>query len=292
MKMQLIVRVLVLTPCVWIAVTQFSAAQYAAEVISYDVGTSAAPGFGDPLAALGPPERLTGDGGSFPGVVSPFNPPFLTSEIISVGEGGQLTLRLQNYAVPQTAGSEIGVFVNVGLADADFPNGFFDAPYTIFGVDRAMVEVSEQGTTWTSLGEFEFNVPTNGYADAAGPFQAMPGVVDADFQQPFAGALADFEDLRYADGGMANMLDLLAGSGGGNWLDISAAGLARVGYVRFSVADDGDANTELNFELDAVSVAHGSVGPAVSEPSGFLLLVGTVGGLATRRSLASRRRGA
>src|SRR5262245_19793021 len=77
-----------------------AAAQYAAAVVSYNAGATPAAGFITPAASLGSPERLTGEG-SFPGVVSPFNPPFLASEIVSVGEGGQITLRLSHYVLPQ-----------------------------------------------------------------------------------------------------------------------------------------------------------------------------------------------
>src|SRR5262245_44741053 len=98
-------------------------AQFAAEVVSYSAGTTPAGAFTIASAALGSPERYTGEG-LFPGVVSPFNPPYLASEIVSVGEGGSLTLRLSHYAVAQTGGlPEIGLFSNFGLIDVAYPNG-------------------------------------------------------------------------------------------------------------------------------------------------------------------------
>jgi hypothetical protein len=260
------------------------------EVVSFNAGTSGVDGYDNAAVALGSPERFTGDGGSFPGVVSPFNPPFMTNEIVSIGEGGHLTLRLSNYIVPQAAGPELGVFANVGLADSDFPNGFFDAPYTVFGVDSALVDVSEFGTTWIELGEFVFDIPANGYADAATAFDDTPGSVETDFGKPFEGGLADFQDRRLADNGGSSILDLLDGSGGGNWLDISAAGLDRVGFIRFRIADDGDMGTGLNFELDAVSIATAALGgQTVPEPAAWLLLTAAMSTLATRRAVATRR---
>ena len=230
-----------------------AAAQYAAGVVSYNAGATPAAGFTTPSTALGSPERFTGEG-SFPGVVSPFNPPFLTSEIVSVGEGGQLTLRLSHYAIPQAGGPEIGVFENVGLIDINFPNGVAGSPAATFGIDSALVDVSANGTNWVSLGNIAFDIPANGYTDVTDPFASTAGSVPSDFQKPFTGNLSSFNGLRYFDAGSPDILDLLAGSGGGKWLDISGTGLSQVGFIRFSVADDLNATSRLNFELDAVSI--------------------------------------
>src|SRR4051794_12179919 len=242
-------------------------AQYAAQVISYNPGTTAAAGFTTSSSALGEPERFTGEG-VFPGVVSPFNPPFRSNEIVSIGEGGQLTLRLSNFAVAQPSGlPEIGVFESVGIADTNYPNGQAGTPATAFGPDSAIVEVSATGATWFSLGSVLFDVPANGYTDLSNPYSSAPGSALADFQQPFVGGLSSFNGLRYSDPSSFDMLDLLAGSGGGKWLDISSTGLTQVGYIRFSVPDDGTP-TNQNFELDAVSISHAALGgPTVPEPT-------------------------
>jgi hypothetical protein len=251
-------------------------AQYGAGVVSYSAGTTSVAGFTTPAAALGEPERFTGEG-VFPGVVSPFSPPFLSSEIVSVGEGGHLTLRLSHYVMPQAGGPEIGVFENLGLSDVDFPNGQAGIPASGFGpADSALVEVSANGTSWASLGIVTFDIPTNGYTDLTDPFSGTPGSVPSDFQDPFAGSLASFDGLKYFDAGGPDMLDLLAGSGGGTWLDISGTGLAQVGFVRFSLADDGNAVTSLNFELDAVSISHPALGEVVVPEPATLGLVGFV----------------
>src|SRR6185503_16388780 len=94
-----------------------------------------------------------------------------------------------------------------------------------------------------------------------------------DFQKPFTSNLSSFSGLPYFDATGPDMLELLAGSGGGTWLDISAAGLARVGFIRFSVLNDQNASTNLNFELDAVSIAHAAMGASVvPEPTTIGLL--------------------
>jgi MYXO-CTERM domain-containing protein len=104
----------------------------------------------------------------------------------------------------------------------------------------------------------------------------------ADFGKPFtpAGGLAAFDGLDWN-----GVLGVLNGSGGGTWLDLSAAGLPQVGYIRLSVPVSG---TGANFEVDAVVIANGKVGPAIGggstvpEPAiGLIALAGIV--LARRR---------
>ena len=288
------ISLLILATIAALTTNHRAAAQYAAEVLSYDAGTTPAVEFGSNLpydiaqAALGQPESFTGEG-SFPSVVSPFNPPYLRNEIVSIGLAGQITLRLSHFAVPQAGGPEIGVFANIALSDTQYPDGVAGDPDGVFGIDYATVEVSEDGLSWTSLGNMKFDIPTNAYTDVTSPFASSPGSTLADFQQPFTGALNDFTGLPYYDAGGNDILDLLDGSGGGTWLDISGTGLAEVGYIRFSIVNGFDMITTLNFELDAVSVSHAAIGRlTVPEPASIAL-----GGLVMAALvLAGRRRSA
>lgn len=242
-----------------------SAAQFAAAVVSYAPGGAAGGGYDTPSAALGSPDGLTGEGFGFPNVLSPFSPAFESDELVQIGEGGQLTLRLSNFALP-TAGLELGIFSNVGIADEDYPNGKAGTPPFTFGGGSAVVDVSADGVTWVSLGSALFNIPANYYLDR-GPFDTTAGSSVADFGKPFAGTLSDFSGLDYPQ-----ILGLLDGSAGGTWLDISGSGLPEVGYVRFSIPDDGNAGTHLSLSLDAVSLATSALGNPVPEPSTWLLL--------------------
>lgn len=251
-------------------------AQYAAAIVSYDAGTTAAREFGTNLpydiqsSALGEPSRITPDA-SFPGIVSPFSPPYKREQFLSVGEGGHVTLRLSHYAIPQLAGTEIGVFTNAGIT-YDFINGHAESPAGTFGEDDALVEVSADGIQWVSLNKVTFELPTNGYTDLTDPFSATAGSALADFQTPLTASVSDFGGLPYADAGGPDVLELLAGSGGGTWLDISGTGLAQVGFIRFSVTDDGNSFTSLNFEVDAVSIAHAAMGAPVVPESATIML--------------------
>jgi len=245
-------------------------------VDSYAPGSTAQSGYTNPLTAVGSPERFTGEN-VFDGVVSPFNPPFLTSELVSIGEGGQITLQLSHFVVPDASGPEIGVFTNAGLVDVDGSSlnpaaTASVAPVATFGDDSAQVEVSEDGISWTSLGIQLFDMPTSGYTDLTNPFSSTPGSVDSSFDQPFTGSLSDFAGLDYFDAGATDVLDVLSGSGGGTWLDISATGLSQIAWIRFSVADDGLAGTNLNFELDAVTISADALGGLVPEPTSATLL--------------------
>lgn len=278
MNKQLGFSVSAIATLIIVGVTRQADAQYAVQVVSYNQGTTPAFDFSTSMpynlesAALGSPERFTGEG-VFPGAVTPFSPPFLRDEIVSIGEGGQLTLRLSNYAIPQAGGPEIGVFSNPGLIDANYPNGQAGSPASTFGFDSALVEVSADGASWVSLGDTAFDIPTNGYNDLTDPFSGVPGSVPSDFQQPFTGSLSSFSGLQYYNAGGGDILGLLAGSGGGKWLDISGTGLSQVGYIRFSVADDGTSR-KFNFELDAVSISHAALGAAtVPEPATLVLAV-------------------
>ena len=217
----------------------------------------------------------------FGGVISPFNPPYQTNDIVSIGENGHLTLRLSNYAIPQAGSREIGVFTNAGLADFDYPNGKADGGPFTFGVDSALVEVSENGTSWVSLGNVTFDIPANAYTDLTDPFSLTNGSVPADSQQPFAGSLSDFANKTYA-GASPNIRELLDGSAGGTWLDISAAGLAQVGFIRFTMPESLAAIVSL--ELDAVSIAHDAIGaPTVPEPATAMLLVAALVGFVVKQ---------
>lgn len=289
MKLQQRWTYLVITLALLAGARSASAASYAASVVAYTVGNGAAAGFDQPESALGAPARFTGVG-VFPGAVTAFNPPFLPTEVVSIGEGGSITLALANFLLPQAGGAELGVFTNVGLIETDFPHGQAGSPLSAtegtFGADRAILEVSANGTDWFSLSEQWFDVPTIGYSDVIDPFATDAGQAPSDFSQPFAGALADLAELKYHDPAANDILDVFNGSGGGTWVDLSQTGIAQIGWLRFSVPDDGNDATHNKFDLDAVSIASSAIGPAVPEPATWVLAsVGALMILARKRSV-------
>src|ERR1051325_8520284 len=90
-------------------------AQFATSVISYNAGTGGASGFNQPTTALGAPSTFTNDP-SFPGPVDPYDPPYLTSQIVSIGAGGSLTVQFDT-PIRNDAANPFGVdFIVYGNA--------------------------------------------------------------------------------------------------------------------------------------------------------------------------------
>jgi hypothetical protein len=245
-------------------------------VVGYSAGTGAKAAYwGAPLnnpgAALGLPVANHDLDNLFDGesqiafadrsALTPFSPAFTPSEVVSFGAGGQLTVRLSG-PVP-TYGATLGVHTGSGLNDNSWPTGQnFAAASTFTDARVAVVEISADNAAWYSLGSVTFNLPTNYYAvGLSNPYGDGPGTATADFAQPFTGTLADFNGRDWQ-----GTLDVLAGSAGGTWIDLSAAvgAPAAIQYVRFSLPV-GSADT---FVLDSLT--------AVPEPASLALaLLGT-----------------
>lgn len=259
------------------AVPAYAAGVFASAVSSYDPGPAAT---ADPFlsqfahfpeSALGGPDRLTGERqAGFPNVLNPFSPAYESDEVAVVGEGGYLRLVLPAY-VNVKSGLQLGVFTNAGLQDSSFVNGSAPgtnySPARGFGGGSARVAVSEDGVTYVPLGTFTFNAPTNFYTNLTDPYATavnFDGVV-SDFGQPFAGSLSDFDSKDFAQ-----TIATFNGSAGGTWLDVSASGLGRVGFIEFAVDDTTPGIDRL--AIDAVGIANGSVGAIFPEPGSLLAL--------------------
>ncbi|MCB9845135.1 MAG: hypothetical protein H6811_04000 [Phycisphaeraceae bacterium] len=239
------------------AAAEGAEAQWAVEVVSYDAGSTAVPGYDDPATALGAPERFTGELLGFPSVVSPFNPAFGADELVSIGEGGHLTVRLGRPVFNNAAnpfGVDLVIFGNGGFVDASFPHGVVEDPAVLFGLDHASLELSADGIEFFPVGEFvEGFLPAMGYLDS-GPYDETPGTIPTSPFTPVDPSLTapDFAGLDYA-----GVLALYAGSSGGTPIDIGGGPLPEgVGfsYVRISVPDDGDVETSFNAEVEAIVV--------------------------------------
>lgn len=214
---------------------------FAAEVVQYSPGADVPAGFDDPSSALGEPSRYTGVG-EFPGAVTPFNPPYLASEVVTIGAGGSLTVRLGTPAIDAATnpfGVDLIVFHNGGYIDAAFPEGVVGGTF----FDGGAIEVSFDGVEFfPAASPAEGHFPTLGYLDLATPFTEEPGDELSDFRLPVNPAIEP-------DGmGWATLVRLYAGSGGGVGIDIGSVGLFEVNFVRFTA---GDGETP---DIDAVSV--------------------------------------
>ncbi len=245
-----------------------AASPWAINVVSYDPGTTAQFGYDNPASALGAPERFTGEnefGGIFAGPVTIFNPAWGLDEIVSIGEGGHLTLELGMPAVDNPNhlhGVDLIIFGNAGFVAPNYPDPVIGIPATLFGAGHGLIELSSDGVHFEPVPGWMADrlFPTQGYLNADA-FGTTPGSLLTNFLRPVNPALtlADFDGLTYEQA-----LALYDGSGGGTPIDIALAGLSSVTHVRIRVLDDLDPNTSLSAEIDAIAV--------VPEPSGLLLL--------------------
>jgi hypothetical protein len=228
------------------AVATAAAAQhpFAASVVSYSPGAGVNPAYANPLVALGEPSRFTADP-LWPAAVTPFQSPYLPSQVVQVGPGGSLTVAFDPPIVDDPRhpfGIDLIVFGNAFFLDAAYPSGVVGGVYSEGGI----IELSEDGVAFTPVKGIEADglFPTMGWLDV-GPFAAAPGQQPTDFTRPvdpLAAAVvlgANYETL----------LEIYGGSGGGAPVDVAAAGLATVRFVRIRVPlDAGEV-----IEIDAFS---------------------------------------
>lgn len=249
---------------------------FADVVVHYDTGSNPIPGYTNPDDVLGSPTRFTGVQYGFPSVVSPFSPAFDPGEIVSVGFGGSLTLRMGR-TIRDDASHRFGldfiVFGNAGFIDVEFPQGFVgDAP-AFFGQQApVLVEASVDGNLWSQVAVQTLDLwPTLAFRDA-GPFDGVPGSELTSFTRAMdpSLALADLAGMSYAE-----LVGAYGRSGGGIGFDLSSAGLVEANYLRFTHMG----STDQTFQIDAVA--------AVPSPASLPLLFGFSGLWRTRRNRAA-----
>lgn len=215
-------------------------AQFADAVADYQPGSGFTPGYTNPAVALGEPSRVTP--GMFGGPVTPFNPAYLPSQVVSIGAGGSLTVQFDKpvHDHPRNRfGVDFIIFGNPGfIITNDFNFDTFDwvgTPATdgsLFGANdgETRVSVSRDGVNFYTLDPakaptVDGTLPTDGGGDFTVP--ADPSLTAADF----AGLTED------------QIRALYYGSGGGTGYDLSTAQdangnrvhLAFIRFVRIEV---------------------------------------------------------
>ena len=169
-------------------------AQFADAVVEYNSGTGFVPGYTNSESALGEPSRVTP--GTYGGPVTPFNPAYLRSQLVSIGEGGSLTVKFDKavHNHPQNRfGIDFIIFGNSGfIITNEFDLTTFDwvgIPATdgsLFGggEGQTIVSVSQDGANFYALNPavtpaVDSGLPTDGAGDFTVPVD--PTLTPADF---------------------------------------------------------------------------------------------------------------
>ena len=247
--------------------TVASASPFASAWLDYVPGSGANPDFIDPAAALGSPTRFSTTAfGSY--AVAPFQPAGGIGEVVTLGAGGSLTLRLGTTARDDAAnpfGIDLLVFGNAFFFADDFnsPNPTATALFSEGGT----IELSADGLAWTTVigAAADGGLPTRGYADQAEPFPAAPGTIETDFTMPVD---PSFDPIGRT---LAEINAAYGTSGGGLGIDLGAIGMSEASFIRFT----NPLGSALTPEIDAVSV--------VPAPAGVLVVLGAAVRTAHRR---------
>lgn len=219
--------------------TATHAGGFADSVVAYVPGNGVTSDYSNPASALGEPARVTP--GVFGGPVDPFAPAYLGTQVVSLGDGGALTVRFSNPIANEPVhpfGLDFLVYGNAGFVVTNALDenwSFIGTPATdgtLFGHNEGAtrVWVSMDNVTYylldpTRAPNVDVLFPTDGQGDFQLP--AAPGLTAGDF-----GGLT-LEDLR----------TLYGGAGGGAGFDLAWAlddqgqsvALERAEYVRVEV---------------------------------------------------------
>ncbi|MEL7472907.1 MAG: hypothetical protein AAGK04_06260 [Planctomycetota bacterium] len=244
------------------------ASPFATDVVSYIPGSNINPDFTNPLTALGSPERVTGELVGFPGPVNPFNPPFGSDEIVSVGEGGSLTVRFDQPVINDPLnpfGIDLLIFGNSFFGISDFndaPNGVVTGAFT----EGGLVQVSADGVSFVTVPNAQADgvFPTLGFQDLVDPFASSPGLIPTDFTRPVDPAL-DPTGLNLAQLSLA-----YNGSGGGAGIDLDDVGLQSITHVRILNLDGSGVAPEIDAFADVSAIPAPATLPATLAALGLL----------------------
>jgi hypothetical protein len=223
------------------AVTVIQASQFADKVVDYTPG-SLPPnlaGYTNASAALGSPSRQTIDpnpnwGGTF--AVDPYNAPYLSSQVVSVGARGSLTVGFV-YPIQNAPDHPYGIdFIIYGNASFVITNG----DYSGGGITDGSLYGGNPGATTVSVSAdgynfYELHASLTPVVDGYFPTDGA-----GDFTQPVN---PDLSEADFAGTTLDGIRHLYAGSAGGTGFDLSwaqttdgqPANLTEVHYLRVMV---------------------------------------------------------
>jgi hypothetical protein len=262
------IRALCVVACAVSVAPAVASDPWADAVIGYVPGAGVQPGYDNPARALGEPARFSPDPDhpEWSSAVTPFSPAWQPQHLVSLGAGGSLTVRFDEPVTndPQNPfGLDLIVFGNAFFADPTF--GGIAAG--LGGAGRGLVEVSADGQAWFAVTpRADSMFPTLGYSDLTDPYSTLPGAVLSDYTRPVNPAFNAI-GLNFAQ-----IVAAYNGSGGGTGIDIGAAGLSSVSYVRVTNPAAEFGTVDIDGFADVTVPAPGSV-----------LFLGALGGCTRRR---------
>lgn len=223
-------------------------AQFASSVVSYNSGVGFQAGYTIAGSALGEPSRVTP--GLYGGPVDPFNSAYLSSQVVSLGAGGSLTLQFASPILNNPAnafGRDFNIFGNAGFVitnDLDMDWNFIGTPATdgsLYGADAVStrVSVSSDGVIFYTLNPalaplVDSLFPTDGIGDFGLPMNPALNAAS------FAGkTLPDIRALYNGSGGGASYDISWAQDGLGQSVSLSSIEFVRVEVLAGNAEIDG-----------------------------------------------------
>ncbi len=232
-----------------LSLTQTSVAQFASSVVSYNSGVGFQAGYTTAGSALGEPSRVTP--GFYGGPVDPFNAAYLSSQVVSIGAGGSLTVHFATPILNNPAnafGRDFNIFGNAGfIITNEFSLTTYDwvgTPATdgsLYGADAisTRISVSSDGVNFYALNPALASLvdslfPTDGIGDFGLPVNPSLNATS------FAGkTLADIRALYNGSGGGASYDIAWAQDGLGQSVSLSSIEFVRVEVLAGNAEIDG-----------------------------------------------------
>lgn len=261
---------IVLAGCLAMGSKPIAADPFADHVVSYTPGNPI--GIGNPgpyqtdgTQSLGSPARDAGFGSQ----VGVFYSPFLASDLVVIGPGGELVVQFDE-AVTNDPNNPFGIDLLV------FGNAFLtqnsQGQASALASEPGTLAVSQDGTTWFDVtGIFADGLyPTLGYQDTVydgtGNFG---GTILTDFTRPVDPTLDPLGKTE------SEINTGYGGSGGGAGVDIGLLGLDSISYVRVRQPSSDTWTTEIDAFADVAAVPEFNAGAllalAISGSMGLLL---------------------
>jgi hypothetical protein len=219
-----------------ILVSNVHGGPYATTVVNYNPGTNYAPGYTNTAAVIGQPSVAD----SYGDAVDPFDPPYETSQILSIGSNGWLTVEFDPPIV-ETSGNPFGRDFTI------FGNSFFvvtnavDTNYNYIGTPATSGELAtDAAQTTVSVSRDGINYYRLNPAMAPTVNTLFPTDSEGDFQLPVKPALTA---TNFAGATLDGIAALYQGSAGGTSYSIAWAqdtngnpvSLYDIRYVRIDV---------------------------------------------------------